>query len=83
MLKIIWTLPATKDIARLPRNRRDQIRTRVAALDANPFGPQVRKLKGMNGYRLRVGNFRVIFTIDKAAGTILVVSAAPRGRAYR
>ncbi len=83
MLKMIWSLPALKYLAQLPRNRRDQIRARVAAMTDNPFGHQVRKLKGRDGYRLRVGGYRVIFTIDKRAGTILVVTVAPRGRAYR
>jgi mRNA-degrading endonuclease RelE of RelBE toxin-antitoxin system len=42
----------------------------------------VRRLTGSGHYRLRVGDWRVIFAHDQATCTILVRHVLPRGRAY-
>jgi mRNA interferase RelE/StbE len=41
------------------------------------------RLKGSDEWRLRVGDWRVLFRRDPAARVILVLRVLPRGRAYR
>lgn len=36
-----------------------------------------------NGYRVRIGDWRVSYTLDRRAGVIDVFEIAPRGGAYR
>jgi mRNA interferase RelE/StbE len=43
----------------------------------------VKKLKGQNNLRLRVGDWRVIFTVDEDAETINVSRVLHRREAYR
>jgi mRNA interferase RelE/StbE len=64
---------------RLSRPDRDRI---AAAIDRLPEG-DVRKLRGVqNTWRLRVGDWRVLFSIDRAARVVDVLAVRPRGRAY-
>lgn len=51
------------------------------AIEKIPFG-DIKKLKGVNnGYRLRVGDLRVLFTID--GDMVYIESIIPRGQAYK
>jgi mRNA interferase RelE/StbE len=69
--------------------QREKAEDTFAALDriaANPFArnSNLKPLKGVaNGYRLRVGDWRVSYTLDHAAEVIAVFEVAPRGGAYR
>jgi mRNA interferase RelE/StbE len=77
-----FTRSAEKDVRRLDQ----PIRTRVLeALDRLLAGDRtldVRRLTGSEHYRLRIGDWRVIFDYDSATGTIVVRRVLPRGRAY-
>ena len=50
------------------------------AADPGSLANNVKALRGRSGYRLRVGNFRVLFTV--ANDTMTVTAIRPRGRAY-
>jgi mRNA interferase RelE/StbE len=63
----------------LSRPDRERI---AAAIDRLPGG-DVRKLRGVHHtWRLRVGEWRVLFSIDHADRVIDVLAIRPRGRAY-
>jgi len=67
---IILTLRAAKDLDALPRDARDQVE---AGLDRYAMTGQgdVKALQGREGYRLRIGSYRVIF--DEDGTTILAI----------
>jgi mRNA interferase RelE/StbE len=54
-------------------------------LAADPFAPNnnVKKLEGRPAFRLRVGDWRVIYEIQNDRLVIFVVAVAPRGGAYK
>lgn len=57
--------------------------TRIRLLNAIenlPLG-DAKKLQGKEGYRLRVGNFRIIF--DKYGHIILIIAIDNRGQVYK
>lgn len=72
---------AVKILNKLPRDLRERILKTLGTFDDTRYG-DVKKLMGYKGlYRLRVGNYRVIFSIE---GTIITgVTIKPRGGAYR
>lgn len=73
---------ALRDMRRLDRTTRERI---FHALDrlANADGTlDVRRLTGREEYRLRVGDWRVLFERDPKARSITIVRVLPRGRAY-
>ena len=58
---------------------------KIEGLAANPFAPNnnVTALKATDGFRLRVGDWRVLYTLDTKAGTMTIAAIVPRGEAYR
>ena len=61
------------------------IREKLEAIAANPYSDHAnaKKLQGRDGYRLRVGDWRVIYEIQNDELVILVLRVAPRGEVYR
>lgn len=72
---IVWSEQATSQLMRLPWEARDRIEEKVAELAMNPsaLGNQVKMLKGSRLLRLRVGDYRVIFTEEGVVLTIVRV----------
>jgi mRNA interferase RelE/StbE len=67
---IILTLSAAKEIDALPRDARDRVEAALHRYAMTGQG-DVKALQGRNGYRLRIGDYRVIF--DEDATTILAI----------
>lgn len=68
----------------MPRNTANLIREKLGQVASDPFAsiPNAKKLQGRPGYRLRVGDWRVIYEINKDEVLILVLKIAPRGEVY-
>jgi mRNA interferase RelE/StbE len=83
--KITFKKEAAKSLTNLPRNIAKTIREKLEAIASNPYAdhPNARKLQGRNGYRLRVGDWRVIYEVQDDELVILVLRVAPRGEVYR
>ena len=77
------TPAALRDLGGLPRDLRERVERRIKALAKAPRGHGVEKLAARDGYRVRVGTHRVLFTIDDSARGILVGHVGPRDKAYR
>ncbi|MBI2893547.1 MAG: type II toxin-antitoxin system RelE/ParE family toxin [Deltaproteobacteria bacterium] len=75
-----WEQPAVKDTERHGTAVCRRIVEAVERFAAIGHG-SVERLKGQDGYRLRVGDWRVLFRMDSK--TITVVRVLPRGGAYR
>ena len=73
-----------KDLRRLPRSMIPVIVNKVLKLSDKPRPPQSRKIKGTKDeYRLRIGGYRVFYTIDDSRKLIIVFHVAHRREAYR
>lgn len=85
MYQIEYTRDALKALKAMPRNVALQIRGKIEQLAENPFAANnnVRKLVGREAFRLRVGDWRVIYAIDGGRLVIHVLAVAPRGGAYQ
>jgi len=69
----------------MPRNMAKLIREKLEMIAADPYAdhPNAKKLQGREGYRLRVGDWRVIYTIQNEQLMIIVLKVASRGEVYR
>ena len=76
---------ARNDLAPLPRKTKSAIVDRLHQLAADPDDPSldVDVLQGGDGFRLRVGQFRVLYTRYDDRLIVEVVKIRPRGDAYK
>lgn len=80
MYKIIIKKKAKKFIDKLPKNERLRI---VRAIELLPNGEDIKKLKGHSDLlRLRVGDYRIIYTVDNGELIIYIIDAGSRGEIY-
>lgn len=83
--RVEWSRAAQKDLRALDDATRQRIRRAVHRLAETGHG-DVRKLQGVeNEWRLRVGDWRVRFTVTPSGGIVilLVLRVLPRGSAYQ
>ena len=85
MHSVTITKEARRCLRVMPNNLERRIISKIDSLAADPFAPNnnVTSLKGVDGFRLRVGDWRVLYTLDGEAGTMTIVAILPRGDAYR
>jgi mRNA interferase RelE/StbE len=69
----------------MPRNIAQLMREKLEQVAVDPFASilNVKKLQGRPGYRLRVGDWRVIYEINKDQVVIIVMKIAPMGEVYK
>lgn len=80
MYRFSISKPAKKFIDKLPRKERQRV---VDAIERLPDSGDIRRLQGHKDlFRLRVGPYRVIYTVDHGELIVYVVDAGNRGRIY-
>jgi mRNA interferase RelE/StbE len=73
-----------KVFRRLPREVLNRVDRLLLSLADDPRPAGCKKLKGYeNLYRIRVGEWRVVYAVEEDRLIVLVVEIAPRGQAYR
>ncbi len=73
-----------KDLKSVRKDSVPRIWARIAALANNPFPKNIVKLTGAEQlYRIRVGDYRVIYTVDSEAREVIVQHVRHRREAYR
>ena len=73
-----------KDLRGVPRNLRNRIIRGIEFLAENPFPRQSLKLSGGDrAYRLRVGDYRVIYEVNLGERVVAVFAVRHRRDAYR
>lgn len=85
MYRVVITKRAQRALDRLPHKHRRLIRSKVDDLAREPYTPNnnVKALKGSPYYRLRVGDWRVIYNLRDDELILLVLQIGPRGGVYR
>lgn len=75
---------AEQDLSRIDQMQVPRIIKSIESLSDDPFPAQHRKLHGSEqGYRLRIGDYRVIYQVDTQAKMITVYHIRHRKEAYR
>lgn len=76
-----WTERSLKDLRRLDSTSRSRVFQAITRLVDADLG-DVKKLRGLPGYRLRVGDLRVFFERDSGLKVLAVTAIRNRGDAY-
>jgi len=75
---------AEQDLRVLPQAIFDRINAKILALRDDPRPSGVRRLSGsMQGWRIRVGDYRIVYQIDDDAHAVIIVRVKHRREAYR
>ena len=72
-----------KDLASLPKNDVRKIIETIHALADDPRPPGVKKLSGSEQYRVRQGNYRIVYSIHDNELRIWIVPIGHRREIYR
>lgn len=82
--KIFIEKSVEKDTAKVPVHYRTNIDKVILSLSSNPRPHGCKKLTDREGYRIRVGNYRILYTVDDETQMVVVYRIRVRGKAtYR
>ena len=80
--KVILKKSAEKSLHALPKKIQARIVGTLNLLSENPFPPASVKLQGRDGYRIRTGDYRILYTVENEVLTINVVAIGHRREIY-
>ncbi len=85
MFEVVYSTQARRRLRRMPRNTTQTIVAKVDALAADPTAPNTNAaaLKGGTGFRLRVGDWRVLYVVETREKLLRVAAILSRGETYR
>ncbi len=69
---------AVKDYEEIQKADREAVKKAILTLEKNPRGHQVKKLEGREFYRLRVGDWRIIFAVSDKLRVVTVITIERR-----
>ena len=72
-----------KSLRRMSASDQARIRGAIALLAADPRPPGCKKLRGRQAWRVRVGDYRIIYTIEDQRLLVVVVATGHRREIYR
>ena len=83
--QIVYTTSALKELSHLPEPDFKKIKLSIESLSKNPFPAGSLKLEGTKEklYRIRKGNYRVIYSVQNQIITIIILKIAHRKDVYR
>ena len=82
-MKLLVGRTARKQLLKIPFKVRSKIESKIEELAEKPITKKSKKLSDRPSYRLRIGDYRVIYHLDKKKKTITILSASHRKDAYR
>ena len=81
--KIEINRSAAKELEKIQKKDRDRIIEKIQALSEDPRPPQSKKLSGEEKYRIRQGDYRVLYQIYDEVITVVVVKVAHRREVHK
>jgi mRNA interferase RelE/StbE len=74
---------AAKELEALPAKDRKRVVTKIRQLASDPRPGGTEKLSGQDKYRLRQGNYRVLYAVDDSHSEVVIVKIGHRRDVYR
>jgi mRNA interferase RelE/StbE len=83
MYRVDLRRKAAKDLSDMPKEYARRVAQHIDGLSEDPRPLGVKKLKGVGGYSLRAGVYRVLYDIDDGARRVTIFRIKHRREAYR
>lgn len=81
--RVVIEKKASRALLALDQHNRARITGAIELLARNPHPPAARKLTNRMAYRVRVGDYRIIYSVNDATITIMVLAREHRVGIYR
>jgi mRNA interferase RelE/StbE len=83
-MRLVVLRAARQDLRRLAAEVASRVATAIDGLAEDPLPPGCRLLRDRDSrtWRVRVGDWRVLYEIDDAAGTVTILRVLHRSKAY-
>ena len=82
--QVVFEPKALKQLRRLDPQTQRRILTAAKLLASNPQPPKAKKLTDQDGlWRVRVGDYRIVYQIEDSVLTVLVVKVGHRREVYK
>ena len=83
--EVIYERTAIKTLKKFQPKLRQRIHNKLQQIGADPYAKhnEVTKLQGTEGYRLRVGDWRVFYILEDKQLKLIALDVKPRGQAYK
>ena len=81
--RIIFARPAEKELARLSSEMQLRLGRVIRSLEDDPIPAQVKRLKGRTEFRLRVGDYRVLYALEHEGRVLTISAIGHRREVYR
>ena len=82
-MKTFLSSKAHNQLNKVPRRMHELLLSRIEKLANNPFPVSSKKLTNREGWRIRVGDYRILFSVEVKKKEIIILSVAHRKEAYR
>jgi len=74
---------AARALRKLDPEARRRIQGAIALLAQDPRPPAARRLQGRSGFRVRVGDYRIVYTVTDDVLLVVVVTLGHRSEVYK
>ncbi len=81
--KIELAIRAEKNLLALPKSSQNRIRNAISALSETPRPNGCKKLKGVDAYRIRIGDYRVVYSVKDSILIVSVIDVGHRREIYK
>ena len=81
--KLLIKPSAAKELEAVPRKDRRRIVARIRNLSVKPRPPGCERLSGHDVYRVRQGNYRVVYAVQDADLAVVIITIGHRREVYR
>jgi mRNA interferase RelE/StbE len=81
--KIVLKKSVAKDLKNIPKKDVQRLLSAIQKLAGDPRPPQSKKLSGQERFRIRQGNYRILYTIEDNQLVVCVVKVGNRRNVYR
>lgn len=83
LFTVTFTAPALKTLRHVDKKQLLRINAAIELLRQSPFPPKSRRLRGRDGHRIRVGDYRILYQVRREEILIVIVAIGHRREIYR
>lgn len=81
--KVLICKPAEKELKRISKPDLQRVAVKISSLSVQPRPVGSEKLAGNDRYRIRQGDWRIVYGIDDAAKMVTIIKIGHRREVYR